>query len=198
MANDVLTVEPQVGSAAQAAAHAETLAGALVRVGHGDRDAFEDVYRRTSAKLFGVCLRFLPTRSDAEEALQEVYCSVWRRASLFDARRGTAMTWLITLARNGAIDQLRRAKHTTSLPIEMAGTVPDPRPLAFEAIIAEDDHRRMHRCFDLLSARDSSYIKMAFFGGATYGDLARSACIPVNTMKSRMRRALLQLRDDMA
>ena len=87
---------------------AASLASALSRVADGDRAAFEGVYRRTSVKLFGVCLRILPVRQEAEEALQEAYLSVWRRAATFDPTRGSAMTWLITLTRNRAVDRLRR------------------------------------------------------------------------------------------
>jgi DNA-directed RNA polymerase specialized sigma24 family protein len=79
---------------------AQSLAEALRLVAYGDRNAFEEVYKRTSANLFSVCLQILPMRPEAEDTLQDVYCSVWRSAATFDAKRGTAMTWLITLARN--------------------------------------------------------------------------------------------------
>lgn len=198
MASDTLTLAAQCTAPTRDATEAEKLAGALRRVSDGDRDAFEDVYRRTSAKLFGVCLRILPIRAEAEDVLQDVYCAVWRRAGSFDAARGSAMTWLITMTRNRAVDQLRRSRHGRAVPVEWASAVADPLPLAFEIVAAHDDHRKMQDCLALLSARDASALKMAFFGGSTYADLAHSACIPIGTMKSRMRRALLELRDGMA
>jgi RNA polymerase sigma factor (sigma-70 family) len=170
------------------------LARSLILVGNGDRAAFEDVYRLTSAKLFGVCLRILPDRPRAEDALQGVYYAVWRNASRFDGCRGTAMTWLITIARNRAVDELRRSKDRMFAPIAHAADVPDGRPLASERIEAENEHLAMRRCLDRLSARDAAALREAFFGGSTYADLAASAAIPIGTMKSRIRRALLQLR----
>ena len=106
-----------------------SLAETLRRVAAGDRAAFEEVYRRTSAKLFGVCLRILPVRPEAEEALQEAYLSVWRRAASFDATRGSAMTWLITLARNRAVDRLRAGGKLATTTIDLADMVArSPRP----------------------------------------------------------------------
>ena len=174
--------------------YAQSLAEALQRVARNDCSAFEEVYRRTADKLLGVCLTIVRRRSEAEDVLQDVYCSVWRSAALFDARRGTAMTWLITLARNRSVDRLRRSRSGIMAPIEWASSVVDPQPLAFETIEADDEHRQMRLCLGLLSERDSNALTLAFFGGVTYAELATAACIPVGTMKSRMRRALKQMR----
>ena len=193
MPSDILTLA-ECFEAAPEITYAQSLADALRRVAQCDREAFEEVYRRTSAKLFTVCLRILPSRVEAEDALQDIYCSVWRSAALFDAQRGTAMTWLITLARNRSVDQLRRSRPATLAPIAWASSVADPQPLAFETIETDDDHRRVRCCLALLSERDANALEMAFFGGMTYADLASAACVPVGTMKSRIRRALMQLR----
>src|SRR5438093_3230929 len=83
------------------------LAAALVRVAGGDRTALRIVYQDTSAKLFGVCLRILNDRSEAEDVLQEVYLTVWRKAGSFDPARASPISWLIAIARNRAIDRLR-------------------------------------------------------------------------------------------
>ena len=83
------------------------LAAALVRVGTGDRAALRMVYQDSSAKLFGVLLRILKDRSEAEDVLQDVYVTVWRKAALFDPDRASAITWLVAIARNRAIDRLR-------------------------------------------------------------------------------------------
>src|SRR5579864_2856392 len=82
----------------------------LLRTGQSDRSAFEELYRRTAAKLFGISLRLLRDRDDAEEVLQEIYVTVWRRAASFDASRASAVPWLIALARNKAIDRLRQQR----------------------------------------------------------------------------------------
>ncbi len=103
------------------------LAQALAAVAGGDRRAFERVYTATSAKLFGVCLRVLPDREEAEDVLQEVYATVWRKAGQFDASRASAITWLAMIARNRAIDRLRATPAAArTAPIELAETVADP------------------------------------------------------------------------
>jgi len=88
------------------------IAGALARIPGGDRAALQTVYRLTSAKLFGVCLRILGERANAEDVLQEVFVTVWRKAGDFDATRASPMTWLIAIARNRAIDRLRASKNS--------------------------------------------------------------------------------------
>jgi RNA polymerase sigma-70 factor (ECF subfamily) len=175
--------------------HGATLDELIARVAAGDVAAFEEVYRRTSAKLFGVCLRILPERHEAEDALQTVYLSVWRHAVRFDARRGTPMTWLLTLARNRAIDRLRTSRTIADLPIKLAETVPDPAPLASDLLDVAGDARRLHECLDGLDRDDAGFIRTAFFEGSTYAELAMRAKLPLGTLKSRIRRALLGLRD---
>jgi RNA polymerase sigma-70 factor (ECF subfamily) len=107
-------------------ADAADLAARLQQVAEGDRAAFEEVCRRTAVKLFGVCLRILPVRQEAEEALQEAYLSVWRRAGTFEVAKGSAMTWLITLTRNRAVDRLRSSRKVATDPLDFANDVADP------------------------------------------------------------------------
>ncbi|WP_454885043.1 sigma-70 family RNA polymerase sigma factor [Sphingomonas oryzagri] len=172
-----------------------SLATALQRVASGDRVAFEEVYRRTSVKLFGVCLRILPVRQEAEEALQEAYLSVWRRAGSFDAARGTAMTWLMTLTRNRAIDRLRSSGRFAAAPIEWADEIADPAPGAADVLAMGDDEQRLAYCLGTLEGGDATLIRTAFFDGSTYAELASRTSTPLGTVKSRIRRALLKLRD---
>jgi RNA polymerase sigma factor (sigma-70 family) len=171
------------------------LAQALHDVAAGDRSALEDVYRRTSVKLFGVCLRILPDRSLAEDVLQEIYLAVWTRAGTFDSRRGSAMTWLITLARNRSVDRLRSGGGNRTAPIELAESVHDDHPDAFAAMAASEEERRMATCMAGLDRTDAGLLNAAFFGGATYSELAERAAAPLGTIKSRIRRALLKLRE---
>lgn len=176
----------------------EILAETLRRVATGDRAAFEDVYRRTSAKLFGVCLRILPVRQEAEEVLQEAYLSVWRRAASFDAARGSAMTWLITLTRNRAVDRLRASGKVATTTIDLADMVPDTRPLASTLMETGEDEARLAYCVGTLENGEATLIRTAFFEGSTYAELATRAAIPLGTIKSRIRRALMKLRDCLA
>ena len=171
------------------------LAAALRRVADGDRAAFEEVYRRTSAKLFGVCLRILPGRSEAEEALQDAYLSVWQRAGSFDESRGSAMTWLIALARNRAVDRRRASGKLPVVPLDLAAAVADDSPDPFALLDADGEDRRLAACLAQLQPRDARFLQSAFLEGETYAELAERAGQPLGTVKSRIRRALLALRD---
>ena len=171
------------------------LAAALVRVAGGDRAALRVVYQDTSAKLFGVCLRILNDRSEAEDVLQEVYVTVWRKAAAFDPGRASPITWMVAIARNRAIDRLRSsAVSRRSEPIEAADAVSDPAPAASERVELAQQHQRLAGCLEELEARHSTAIRAAFLDGATYEELAARMNVPVGTMKSWIRRGLLKLR----
>src|SRR5262245_45212066 len=119
------------------------LAAALVRVAAGDRAALAIVYQDTSAKLFGVCLRILRDRSEAEDVLQDVYVTVWRKAAIFDPGRASPITWLVAIARNRAIDRLRvRGARGRLEPIEAADAVGDPAPAALDLVVAAEQQAR--------------------------------------------------------
>src|SRR5215472_7630705 len=171
------------------------LAAALVRVAAGDRAALAIVYQDTSAKLFGVCLRILRDRSEAEDVLQDVYVTVWRKAATFDPGRASPITWLVAIARNRAIDRLRSSAVTRRTePIEAADAVSDPAPAAVERVELAQQHQRLARCLAELEAQHSTAIRAAFLDGATYEELAQRMSVPLGTMKSWIRRGLLKLR----
>src|SRR6516165_10173441 len=111
------------------------LAAALVRVSEGDRAAMRLLYRDTSAKLFGVCLRILGDRSEAEDVLQDTYLTIWRRAAEFDRSRASPVTWLVAIARNRSIDRLRAGATVPRMrPIDDATDVGDSTPDPLEQV----------------------------------------------------------------
>lgn len=171
------------------------LAEALGRVAQGDRRAFHDVYQRTSAKLFGICCRILGDGPEAEDALQEAYVNVWRRAERFDASRASPITWLAAIARNTAIDRLRARGSRTAAPIEEAFDLADDRPRADALLEDAGEAARLHGCLGELQDRDGALVRTAFLEGASYSELAERAGEPLGTIKSRIRRALIRLRD---
>ena len=171
------------------------LVEALAGVAAGDRAAFREVYARTSAKLLGVVLRIFPERDEAEDVLQEVYLSIWRKAGQFDPARASPITWLVTMARNRAIDRLRAQNRTITTTIDAGPDLPDHSPGALDRLISCEGDARVVFCLGQLPGGDAELIQTAFFQGSTYADLAARAAIPLGTVKSRMRRALLKLRD---
>lgn len=173
----------------------DALAGVIAAVAGGDRTAFEKLYRATSSKLFGVCLRVLPDRAEAEDVLQEVYATVWRKAAQFDASRASSITWLAMIARNKAIDRLRATPAAArTAPIEVADAVADPGPSPLHVTEAAVESQRLGACMDQLDSRRRSLIRTAFFEGATYEELAERIGSPLGSVKSWIRRGLIQLR----
>ncbi|WP_285294008.1 sigma-70 family RNA polymerase sigma factor [Aureimonas altamirensis] len=172
------------------------LAAALEQTGRGDHDAFATVYRMTSAKLFGICLRMLPTRQEAEETLQDVYVSVWRKAAQFDAGRASAISWLAAIAHNRAIDRLRaaRAHRPREVAEDAAYDIADDRPDADQILLFGEELTRLDHCLEELEERARWAIRSAFLTGRTHDELSRSAAMPVGTLKSIIRRGLMKLR----
>jgi RNA polymerase sigma factor (sigma-70 family) len=171
------------------------LAAAIHRVTGGDRAALRLVYDATAAKLFGVCLRILNDRSEAEDVLQEVYLAVWQKAAAFDEARASPITWLVAIARNRSIDRLRSgAVARRSEPIEAADDIPDAAPTAVETLEMTQESKRLQPCLDEMEARISLAIRAAFMGGLTYEELAERTGVPLGTMKSWIRRGLAKLK----
>ena len=171
------------------------LAAALVRVADGDRAALRLIYQDTSAKLFGVCLRILNDRGEAEDVLQDVYVTVWRKAQTFEPGRASPITWLVAIARNRSIDRLRAGAMRRRMdPIETAEDVRDGAPAAIELVEQAETHARLAICLGELEQRQSAAIRAAFLEGSTYEELAERMAVPLGTMKSWIRRGLLKLR----
>jgi RNA polymerase sigma factor (sigma-70 family) len=171
------------------------LVAALARVANGDRAALRLVYAQTSAKLFAICLRILGDRSEAEDVVQDVYLTVWRKAARYDAAVASPITWLVAIARNRAIDRLRSdASARAALPIEAADDVADAGLSAVERLERDEEQMRLGACLDELVQRQSAAIRSAFLDGLTYEQLARAADVPLGTMKSWIRRGLMKLK----
>lgn len=171
----------------------EELASILESVARGDRQAFAHLYDRTSAKLYGICLRLLGNEAEAEDVLQDVYVTVWQKAERFDRGRASPITWLAVLTRNKGIDRLRR-RSTKSEPIEAAAEIEDNDPLPFDLVQQKQEAGRLSDCLEELDERPRTMIRAAFLDGASYPELAEREGVPLGTMKSWIRRAMQRLR----
>jgi RNA polymerase sigma-70 factor (ECF subfamily) len=172
----------------------EELTQILIEAGQGSQRAFAELYKRTSAKLFGVCVRMLRDRGEAEEVLQEVFTTVWRRADSFDPGRASAITWLVTMARNKAIDRLRQHREERLPDADHFDIEDEHEPGPASEAEQSQERQRLERCIDGLEPEQKSAIREAFFSGATYNELAARCRVPLGTMKSWIRRSLIRLR----
>jgi RNA polymerase sigma-70 factor (ECF subfamily) len=180
----------------EAATARERLRAAMVRLAEGDSEALEEIYAATRVKLYGICLRILGDRKEAEDALQDVYVNLWQRADRYDPTRASPISWLATFARNRAVDRLRTGKvRGGAVGIEEAAPLPDETPLADDLLIDAERAARVHTCIEKLDENASTQIRAAFFEGFTYAELAERAEVPLGTMKSWIRRGLIRLRE---
>jgi len=176
----------------------------LARTGLGDRAAFARLYERTSGHLYAVVLRIQRDRTAAEDLLQEIYVSVWKAAGAFDAARSQPLTWLTHIARNRAIDSLRRAgaqPRTESLSAHEDDDGPDPHeglasdePGPLDLLGRASDRRQLGHCMERLSPPQRQSVALAFFDGLTHAEVAEQLREPLGTVKSWVRRALQTLK----
>ena len=182
------------------------LAQLLSRSALGDRAAFRRVYDLSSGHLFAVILRIQRDRELAEDLLQEVYVNAWKAAGSFDAQRAQPLTWLTHIARNKAIDSLRRAQSQPRLEsLHHGDDDDDDRPDAAERL-ADDapgpaallerasDARQLGHCMQGLSAQQRQSVALAFFDGLSHAEVADQLRQPLGTVKSWVRRALSTLK----
>lgn len=172
----------------------DPIAELIGRVAGADRAAFRGLYAAASGKLFGVAVRILHDRSEAEDAVQEVFTRVWLNARKFDPARARGMTWLIAIARNHAIDRLRARPAPTDDDAALAG-ISDGRPDAEAILAAKDEARRISDCFDTLEPARADAIRGAYLNGLSYEQLSARHAVPLNTMRSWLRRGLLKLKE---
>ena len=159
-----------------------------------DRAAFRDLYTRTSAKLFGVCLRILRDRAEAEEALQEVYIKVWQRADRYVQSHYSPISWLVAVARNHCLD-MRRARRPAAEEIDLAMDVADAAPGPEQQAVASGERARIDACLDALDADKADAVRGAYLDGFSYEELSARHGVPLNTMRTWLRRSLIRLRD---
>jgi RNA polymerase sigma factor (sigma-70 family) len=174
-------------------ARSDDLNQTLLRVAHGDQKAFAEFYRLTSSKVFGVLVRMLHDRGEAEDVLQEVFTTAWRRADSFDPARGGALTWLMTLGRNRAIDRMRKHREEP-LDDEQVGQIVDEEPSPASMAERGQERQRLEICLEELGPQQRQAVREAFFTGLSYSELAERLSVPLGTMKSWIRRSLMQLK----
>lgn len=166
----------------------------LSRVALRDRAAFDALYALCASKLFGTVLRLLKDKAEAEDALQEVFIRIWHKADMFAASGAPAMAWLTVLARNHAVDRLRRRKPVAA-DIDEAFDLASSEPSPEDAAQTSDDGRRIDHCLQTLDDDRADAVRGAYLDGYSYQELADRHKVPLNTMRTWLRRSLLKLRE---
>lgn len=184
------------GRGPEASMTTDDISTLIGRVSLKDRAAFSALYRQTSPKLFAICVRILRDRTEAEEALQEIYIKIWQRADRYASGDTNPMSWLSAIARNHAIDHLRARKpvaNTIDEAYDLADSAPDPEKTAINTA----EGRRIDNCMNELEADRADAVRKAYVEGLSYQELAELFGTPLNTMRTWLRRSLLKLRECM-
>ena len=171
----------------------------LRRVAQGDRRGFEELYDRFSGVLFSTAYRVLNNQEAAEDVLQDVFVQIWEKAPLYDPTRGKPMTWAITLTRNKAIDRLRSAQCRSRLQDELLQESQTAEQFddrsSFDAASTSDTNKLVHGAIQKLSKDQREAIELAFFSSLTQLEIAERLKLPLGTIKARIRRGMMRLRD---
>lgn len=156
--------------------------------------AFTQLYNLTSAKLFGVVLRVLNNRAEAEDALQEIYIKIWNNAGKFAVNQYSPMSWLVVVARNHAIDIIR-ARKPIAVDIDDAFDVSDDSKTPEEEAVNSSEGKRIDHCLSELDENKAQAVRGAYVDGYSYDELAERYDVPINTMRTWLRRSLMSLKE---
>jgi RNA polymerase sigma-70 factor, ECF subfamily len=169
--------------------------GALITlVARGDAAAFDAVYDQVAGSVFGIVKRVIRDPAQSEEVTQDVLLELWRNAGAFDAGRGSAIAWVMMMAHRRAVDRVRSVQKESERE-RRAATADIPFDEVAEAVESSLEHERVRRCLGSLTDLQRESVTLAYYGGYTYGQVASLLGVPAGTVKTRMRDALIRLRD---
>lgn len=175
---------------------------ALMRaIAAGDRNALGAFYDRHASAVMGLCVRILANRNEAEETVADIFVELWERSGQFDPERGSPLAYLMNLGRSRAIDRLRHRRRHTDALAEVAATQhrhdPSDETAAFGCAIHGERRAIVRKALDVLDARERRVVELSFFQGLTHREIAAALDEPIGTVKTRIRRGLIRLRDEL-
>jgi len=163
----------------------------------GDQAALHSLYRETAPQLFGLALRILKSRETAAQILQDSFVFIWRNAHAFDPARGAAMAWLACIVRNRCIDLLRQRGRQTRLDEASIEDWKDPASSQADLAVLSRDARRLQDCVEELEEGPRKVLRLVYYEGMTYEEVAIHVGVPLDTVKSWVRHSLLRIKDFM-
>lgn len=175
----------------------------ITLIARGERQALADLYDRFSGPLYGAALQILRDEAEAQDVVHDTFVTLWEKSGTFDASRGTAFSWAVTLTRNRAIDRVRMRRRRAELladsaPSDLGYGEASTAPDAGENAVLRDEARAVRNAMSELPSEQRRALELAFFGGLTQEEIARKLAEPLGTVKARIRRGLLKLRDALA
>ena len=180
--------------------HEQEWTGLLARIAAGDQPALAEFYDASSAKVFGLAMKILADRTAAEEVTMDVYVQVWRRASSYDAERGTPGSWLMMLAKTRAIDRFRSSylERGRQVPLNQAEELPGDGATPEQYSAGLERQRLVQQALASLSVEQRQAIGLAYYWGMSQSEIAEQLKLPLGTVKTRMRLGMIKLREVLA
>jgi len=170
----------------------------LARVATGDQPAFSDLYDVLSGRVLGLVTRLLKDRAQSEEVTQEVFLEVWQQATRFDRKRGTAASWVLTMAHRRAVDRVRasQSSHDRDTKIGIRDLEAGFDQVS-ESVEIRIEHERVSRALGKLTEFQRQAVQLAYYGGYSHSEMAERLGVPIGTVKTRLRDGMIRLRDEM-
>ncbi len=170
----------------------------LTRVAAGDQTAFSELYDALSGRVLGLVTRLLKDRAQSEEVTQEVFLEVWQQATRFDRARGTAASWVLTMAHRRAVDRVRasQASHDRDTKIGIRDLEAGFDQVS-ESVEIRIEHERVSRALGKLTEFQRQAVQLAYYGGYSHSEMAERLGVPIGTVKTRLRDGMIRLRDEM-
>ena len=178
------------------AAMGPDLAALLTRAARGDEAAFAALYDATSTRVHGLVVRVVRDRAQSEEVTQDAYLDIWRHCTRFDSTKGSALSWMLTIAHRKAVDRIRSVEASKAREVTYeATTVEREHDTTLEQVEVRLDQQRVRRALASLTDTQRGAVELAYLGGHTHTEVAALLDIPLGTAKTRIRDGLIRLRD---
>ena len=170
----------------------------LARVAQGDREAFAELYDRTSSRVFGLVKRLLRDHSQSEEVTQEIFLEIWQTATRYDAGKGGAMAWMLTMTHRRAVDRVRASQSSRDRDtrIGIRDFAPEFDSVA-ENVEIQIESERVKEAMKRLTELQRQAVSLAYFGGYSHSEVSQMLKVPIGTVKTRLRDGMIRLRDEL-
>ena len=169
----------------------------VLLVGTGNEAAFAALYDQIATKVFGLTLRVIRDRAQAEEVSQEALLEVWRKAPRYDPARGSATAWILTIAHRRAVDRVRAEQSSRDRQRRAPADAAAPHDVVAETAVSASEQQEVRKALEHLTDLQREAVELAYYGGHTYRDVAALLDIAEGTAKTRIRDGLIRLRDEM-